>query len=102
MAKNKPILGANAFSHKGGLHTDAVLKDPHTYEAFDPKLIGRERSILVDRYAGKKALDFKLNKMGINLTDENLIKVLQTVKKSGDNNEKLTDAFLAGIVKKYQ
>ena len=35
-SENKPIVGINAFTHKAGLHSRAVIKDPRTYEAFDP------------------------------------------------------------------
>src|SRR3972149_3451195 len=28
LAPNKPITGQNAFSHKSGVHTNGVLKDP--------------------------------------------------------------------------
>src|SRR5258706_11351135 len=32
LAPNKPITGQNAFSHKSGVHTNGILKDPRTYE----------------------------------------------------------------------
>ena len=32
------MLGASAFSHKGGLHVSAVQKDPKTYEHVEPEL----------------------------------------------------------------
>jgi isopropylmalate/homocitrate/citramalate synthase len=37
---NKPITGQNAFSHKSGVHTNGILKDPRTYEPFDPAMLG--------------------------------------------------------------
>ena len=56
MAPNKPITGQNAFSHKSGVHTNGILKDPRTYEPFDPSLLGRERKIIIDKYTGKSAV----------------------------------------------
>lgn len=41
---NHPFTGKNAFTHKGGVHVDAVRKVPKAYEHIDPKLVGRERS----------------------------------------------------------
>ena len=32
LAPNKPITGQNAFSHKSGVHTNGILKDPRTYD----------------------------------------------------------------------
>jgi 2-isopropylmalate synthase len=64
-APNKPITGQNAFSHKSGVHTNGVLKDPRTYESFDPALIGRERKIVIDKYTGKRAVVSRLEEYGI-------------------------------------
>ncbi len=50
VAPNKPVTGMNAFSHKSGVHTNGVLKDPRTYENFDPSILGRERRIVIDKY----------------------------------------------------
>ena len=35
-------VGASAFTHKGGLHSSAVLKDPHTYEHVPPEIGGQQ------------------------------------------------------------
>src|SRR5262249_58362109 len=32
----QPFVGASAFAHKGGMHTHAVAKVPHSYEHLDP------------------------------------------------------------------
>ncbi len=56
LAPNKPITGQNAFSHKSGVHTNGILKDPRTYEPFDPSILGRERKIVIDKYTGKSAV----------------------------------------------
>ena len=75
-----PIVGENAFSHKAGVHTAAVLFDPSTYEAFPPDLVGRQRQIIVDKYTGKRAVKNRLERVGVTLTDEQLSKVVQTIK----------------------
>ena len=43
---NAAITSATAFHHKAGLHTNAVLRDPSTYEIFDPSRFGRARTIM--------------------------------------------------------
>jgi len=72
LSAQTPVIGENAFSHKGGLHTAAVLVDPRTYEAFPPDLIGRHRDIIVDKYAGILKL-IKENPAFRNLKDPDLV-----------------------------
>ncbi|MCK4924325.1 MAG: citramalate synthase, partial [Spirochaetes bacterium] len=40
-----PFVGESAFAHKGGIHVDAVMKDPETYEHIDPELVGNARRV---------------------------------------------------------
>ncbi len=82
LSAQTPVIGENAFSHKGGLHTAAVLVDPRTYEAFPPDLIGRHRDIIVDKYAGRQAVKAKLEKAGINLSEEQLGEILKLIKEN--------------------
>lgn len=51
-----PYISKGAFSHKGGMHIDAVLKMPQTFEHIDPTVVGNERTLLVSEVAGKSAL----------------------------------------------
>jgi homocitrate synthase NifV len=37
---NQPVVGANAFAHESGIHTDGALKDRHNYELFDYDIFG--------------------------------------------------------------
>jgi len=53
LAPNKPITGQNAFSHKSGVHTNGILKDPRTYEHIQPDSVGNVRRVLVSDQAGK-------------------------------------------------
>jgi hypothetical protein len=34
ISDNKPIVGRNVFRHESGIHVDAVLEEPLTYEPF--------------------------------------------------------------------
>ncbi|MCH5187691.1 MAG: citramalate synthase [Oscillospiraceae bacterium] len=51
-----PYISKGAFSHKGGMHIDAVMKLPQTFEHIDPAVVGNERMLLVSEVAGKSAL----------------------------------------------
>lgn len=66
----QPWVGAAAFAHKGGMHVDAVLKNPRTFEHIDPELVGNSRRILVSDLSGKGNILFKARELGFNLTSE--------------------------------
>jgi len=49
---SQPFVGRNAFSHKGGIHVDAVMKGA-SYEHIDPNLVGNKRDIVLSDLSGK-------------------------------------------------
>ena len=51
-----PYVGHDAFAHKGGMHIDAVNKNPISYEHINPNQVGNDRHILVSEVAGRGAL----------------------------------------------
>jgi len=65
-----PFVGAGAFSHKGGMHIDAVLKDSRSYEHIDPAAVGNERVILMSEVAGRSTLLARIQKIDPSLTKE--------------------------------
>ncbi|MBN2153841.1 MAG: citramalate synthase [Candidatus Lokiarchaeota archaeon] len=65
-----PYVGANAFTHKGGMHSDAILKDVESYEHVDPGLVGNERRISISDLAGRAAIFEKAREIGIDLGKE--------------------------------
>ncbi|MFX0099093.1 MAG: citramalate synthase, partial [Candidatus Hodarchaeota archaeon] len=62
-----PYVGFCAFAHKGGMHSDAILKDPKSYEHVDPSLVGNERRISISDLAGKSAIFEKARELGLGL-----------------------------------
>jgi len=56
-----PYVGNDAFAHKGGMHIDAVSKNPVSYEHIDPDQVGNSRRILMSEVAGRSALLAKIN-----------------------------------------
>tara|TARA_X000001036_G_scaffold116822_1_gene110126 strand:+ start:1673 stop:3052 length:1380 start_codon:yes stop_codon:yes gene_type:complete len=95
-SENKPIVGRNAFTHKAGLHSRAVLKNPKTYEAFSPETIGRIRNLSIDKYCGKDALKNKLEELKIVFTKNDLDKILFEIK-SHPEKRKFNDLELLEI-----
>jgi 2-isopropylmalate synthase len=97
LAPNKPVSGVNAFSHKSGVHTNGVLKDPRTYEPFDPAILGRERRIVIDKYTGKLAVCSRLQEYGIEASEDELSAIVEEIKSVGDTRKFLFDADIIEI-----
>lgn len=57
---NAPYVGRNAFTHKAGMHIDAVTKNPLSFEHVPPSSVGNERIFLLSEVAGRKAVLQKL------------------------------------------
>ncbi len=56
MSSSKPYVGSAAFSHKAGMHSDAVLKNPQSYEHINPELVGNARQLLISEVSGRSAI----------------------------------------------
>ena len=97
LAPNKPITGQNAFTHKSGVHTNGILKDPHTYEPFDPSVVGRERKIVIDKYTGKSAVKSRLDEYGIKVSAAELEVIVTHIKNLGDQRKQLFDTDIIDI-----
>ena len=97
LSPNKPITGQNAFSHKSGVHTNGILKDPRTYEPFDPALLGRERKIVIDKYTGKSAVASRLEEYDIEVSPAELEVIVMRIKNIGDERKQLFDADIIEI-----
>lgn len=48
----QPYVGGSAFAHKGGMHVNAVAKNPRTFEHIAPDAVGNKRRVLVSDLAG--------------------------------------------------
>lgn len=77
-----PYVGNDAFAHKGGMHIDAVNKNPISYEHISPNQVGNERHILVSEVAGRGALLKRLQQIEPSLTKDSpdTIRVLEQLK----------------------
>lgn len=64
---NQPFVGRCAFTHKGGIHVSAVLKNPGTYEHMEPDIVGNERHVTVSELSGVSNLIYKAKEYGVDL-----------------------------------
>ena len=77
LQKHKAISGGNAFVHESGVHVDAMLKDPRSYENFDPVEIGRAREFVAGKHSGGSILKYWF---GDQLSDGQCLETLKTIK----------------------
>ena len=66
----QPYVGRYAFSHKGGVHVDAMIKDSRAYEHVDPELIGNTRNYVVSELAGRAAVLKYAQELGLDVDKE--------------------------------
>ena len=95
---DQPYVGDSAFAHKGGVHINAVMKNPRTYEHIDPALVGNHRRILVSELGGKtgillraKALEFDLSKE--DPKTKKILKLVQELEHKGYHFEAAEASF---------
>ncbi|HXH23255.1 MAG TPA: citramalate synthase [Dehalococcoidia bacterium] len=75
-------VGASAFAHKAGYHTDGVIKVESAYQHIDPALVGNERRLLVSELGGSRGLLDKVAELGIDfpLTRDDARRIAELVK----------------------
>lgn len=96
---NKPIVGKNVFRHESGIHVDAVIEEPLTYEPFLPELIGHHRRIVLGKHSGCRAVKAKLQECGIEVTRDELCKIVEQVKMQREEGKYINDELFNKIVK---
>jgi 2-isopropylmalate synthase len=77
---DQPYVGRNAFAHKGGMHVAGVNADPATFEHVDPELVGNRRELLISELSGKGTVHARAREAGIDLGDEEAVRVTERVK----------------------
>jgi len=63
LSSSMPYVGSSAFSHKGGMHSDGVLKVKRSFEHIDPELVGNVRHLLMSEVGGRSAIADRARKI---------------------------------------
>lgn len=108
--ENQPFTGNTAFAHKGGVHINAIMKNPRTYEHIDPQLVGNKRRILISELSGKTSIILKAKALELDLRKEapktrKILKLLQQLEHEGYHFEAAEgsfELFLKRAFKKYK
>jgi 2-isopropylmalate synthase len=100
----RPFVGRSAFAHKGGVHVNAVAKNPQAYEHIRPQQVGNDQRVIVSDLAGKSNIAFKAREFGIDLGDNNAFnrKIVREIKQLEDQGFQFdaADGSLALLMKK--
>jgi 2-isopropylmalate synthase len=110
LADNAAFVGHSAFAHKGGVHIDAMLKNPLAYEHIDPALVGNHRRFVTSELAGKMPIVLKARQMDVTLDKKSpeakkLLEGLQDKEHSGYQFEAADasfELFVKRSLKKYK
>jgi len=109
LANNHPFVGHSAFAHKGGVHIDAMLKNPLAYEHVNPDVVGNHRRFVTSELAGKMPIIMKAQQLDVKLDKKSpqakkLLKQLQIKEHSGYQFEAADasfELFMKRALKKY-
>lgn len=78
---NHMIAGSHAFAHRAGVHLNAVLRDPRSYEAIDPAAFGAERRLdIAHALTGRNAVAHRARQLGVTLSPAQLARVTTNFK----------------------
>lgn len=77
----KPVVGGGIFRHESGIHVDAVLTAPKTYEPYRPEEVGSAgREIVIGRHSGKAALRHCLQQAGKDISSAQAAQLLPLIR----------------------
>lgn len=98
----KAIVGSNMFAHEAGIHADGVIKNPRTYEVFNPEEVGLERQIVIGKHSGTAAIKNKFKEYGIQLDEKDANALLVKVRAlSVELKRPLFDKELVSLYEEY-
>ena len=106
----QPFVGDSAFAHKGGMHINAIMKNPLTYEHIDPLLVGNHRRILVSELGGKTGILLRAKDLSYDLSKEDpqtkkILELVQSLEHKGYQFEAAEASFqilMKKALKKYK
>lgn len=64
----KSVVGEGVFTHEAGIHVDGLLKDPDTYQGFDPSEVGRSYKLVVGKHSGAHGVIAAYANMGLTIS----------------------------------
>jgi 2-isopropylmalate synthase len=99
VARNKAVVGQNAFAHESGIHQHGMIAHQATYEVMKPEDVGwSSQSLVLGKHSGRHALAQRLKQMGHDLEPAQVDRVFEEVKKLGDKKKEIYDGDLDALL----
>ena len=103
IARNKAIVGANAFAHEAGVHQHGVMMHPLTYEIMRPEDVGRTGNVMVlGKHSGRHAFNYWLEQRSIEYADRQFEDAFLAFKKLCDLKKEPTELEILAILGKTE
>ena len=83
LAANKPVAGKRNYTRESGIGVDLVIKEPLAMFATDPRYFGRTGDIVLGKKSGKASVEYFLDQLNIQVSDEAVGEILERVKAKG-------------------
>ena len=111
--RNKSVVGRNVFAHESGIHTAGVIRNPFTYEAYPPELIGAKRQLLIGDSSGREVIRHKVEealhelmhvKISVEKNDPRIVDIQRDIQRLYDDEQRvscISDEELTRYVEKY-
>lgn len=94
----KAVVGRDVFAHESGLHVAGLLKEAETYQGLDPRLFGRQHSVVVGKHSGTQALAHVLASRGVALEPQLATPLVEAVRRLATAQKRaLTNGELARL-----
>jgi len=98
--QNKAIVGKNAFRHSSGIHQDGIIKFRENWEIMNPSTIGipSGTQLVLGKLSGRNGLRQHLERLGYQLSEEDLTRVLTAFKDLTARKKEIDDRDLESLV----
>jgi D-citramalate synthase len=98
IAANEPVVGENVFTQTAGIHADGDKKNKLYFNDLMPERFGRKRKYALGKTSGKANIQNNLQQLGIELNEDDLLKVTKRIIELGDKKENVTPSDLPFII----
>ncbi|MCX8036015.1 MAG: homocitrate synthase [Candidatus Sumerlaeia bacterium] len=96
---NNPLTSPTAFYHRAGIHTNAILRAPESYEIFNLDDFGLTRTLdRAHRLIGKNVIKSRAAELGLTLSEDLLYEITWEIKTMSDQ-ERLTPEFVDNLLR---
>lgn len=98
IAPTAPVIGDRLFRHESGVHVHGVLRDPASYEPYDPELTrAGAREIVLGAHSGSTAVAWALRAEGVEPHPAALAPLVETIRRRARRGEALMGEQLVAL-----